>query len=175
MRWFSALIIFLFLFQNSEGRIRLRKVKEAPKTCKTMEEDRFLSRDDKKVLGTLRHSVLIEDDEHDQSITLVKDKGEKVCQWNINQWAAIQTDNKLPDIKSFKFYIDEYKNVIYPYVQKKDKSYFVMSIPIQTCDLSNQYTNAKLQLPKCEKPVKRKIRYAKKKSTSKKRSIAKAN
>lgn len=167
MRMFSALIVCLLFFQFSEGRIRLRKVKEAPKTCKTMEEDNFLSRKEKKVLGTLRHSVLIENDAEDQNITLVKDKGEKICQWNLDQWSEIQQDNKLPDIKSFKFYIDEYKNVIYPYVQKKDKSFFVMSIPINTCDLSIQRTNAKLELPKCEKPTKQRKRF-------KKRSIAKS-
>lgn len=165
MRTCSILFICLFIVQFSEAKIRLRKVKEAPKTCKTMVEDSFLSRKDKKVLGTLRHSVLIEDDDEDQSITLVKDKGEKICQWDLEQWSAIQQTNRLPDIRFFSFYIDEYKNVIYPYVQKKDKSYFVMSVPINTCDLSVQQTNAKLELPKCEKPSKKK--------RSKKRSIAK--
>ena len=155
------------MFQFSEAKIRLRKVKEAPKACKTMEEDSFLSRKEKKVLGTLRHSVLIEDDASEQSITLVKDKGEKICQWELSEWSAIQQDNKLPDIQAFKFYIDEYKNVIYPYVQKKDKSYFVMSVPIQTCDLTSQQTYAKLDLPKCEKPTRAKKR-------SKKRSFAKS-
>ncbi len=155
------------MFQFAEAKIRLRKVKEAPKACKTMEEDSFLSRKEKKVLGTLRHSVLIEDDASEQSITLVKDKGEKICQWELSEWSAIQQDNKLPDIQAFKFYIDEYKNVIYPYVQKKDKSYFVMSVPIQTCDLTSQQTYAKLDLPKCEKPTRAKKR-------SKKRSFAKS-
>ena len=168
MRVCSILFIGLLLFQFSEARIRLRKVKEAPKACKTMEEDSFLSRKEKKVLGTLRHSVLIEDDASEKSITLVKDKGEKICQWDLSEWSTIQQDNKLPDIRSFKFYIDEYKNVIYPYVQKKDNSYFLMSIPINTCDLSAQQTNAKLDLPKCEKPV------TKSKKRSKKRSIAKS-
>lgn len=166
MRYFPALLFCLSLFQYSEARIRLRKVKEAPKSCKTMEEDSFLSRKDKKVLGTLRHSVLIENDAQDQNITLVKDKGEKICQWDLEQWYAIQQDNKLPDISAFKFYIDEYKNMIYPYVQKKDKTYFLMSIPISTCDLSQQFTNVKLELPKCEKPTKKK--------RTKKRSIAKS-
>ncbi len=124
MRLCSILLVSLLFFQFSEARIRLRKVKEAPKTCKIMEEDDFLSRKEKKVLGTLRHSVLIEDDADEKSITLVKDKGEKICQWEIAEWSAIQQNNKLPDISAFKFYIDEYKNVIYPYVQKKDKSYF---------------------------------------------------
>lgn len=163
-----AIMLSFFLFNHSEAKIRLRKVKEAPKTCKVMEEDNFLSRKDKKVMGTLRHSVLIEDDENEKGIVLVKDKGEKICQWEMNEWSNIQSENKLPDLKSFKFYIDEYKNVIYPYVQKQDKSYFVMSIPMETCDLSNQITKAKLELPKCEIPSK-----SKKKRASRKRSVAK--
>lgn len=166
MKIILALILSLTFIQHSVARIRLRKVKEAPKTCKTMTEDNFLSREDKKVLGTLRHSILIDDDANEKNITLVKDKGEKICQWSFDQWSAIMTDNNLPDIKSFKFYIDEYKNVIYPYVQKSDKSYFVMSVPIQTCDLSNQVIKAKLELPKCEAPHKNRKR-------SKKRSVAK--
>lgn len=167
MKIIITLIFSLTFIQHSDARIRNRKVKEAPKACKTMVEDNFLSREDKKVLGTLRHSILIEDDENKKNITLVKDKGEKMCQWSFDQWSSIMINNRLPDIESFKFYIDEYKNVIYPYVQKSDKSYFVMSIPIQTCDLSNQVTKAKLELPKCETPSKSRKRF-------KKRSIAKS-
>lgn len=145
-----VLVFYCFIIEHAEARIVNHKVKEAPKTCKLMEEDNLLSREEKKVLGTLRHSVLIEDDV--KNITLVKDKGEKICQWSFDQWAGIQSDNKLPDLKTFKFYIDEYKNVIYPYVQKADKSYFVMSVPIDTCELTNQITKAELDLPKCQIP-----------------------
>lgn len=166
MKILFILILGLGLFHFSEAKIRLRKVKEAPKTCKVMEEDNFLSRSDKKVLGTLRHSVLIENDENEKTITLVKDKGEKICQWDFSQWSAIQAENKLPGLNSFKFYIDEYKNIIYPYVQKQDKSFFVMSIPIQTCDLSNQITRLNLDLPKCVIPSKTRKR------SSRKRSVA---
>lgn len=151
---YPLLLILCLIFEHSEARIVNRKVKEAPKTCKVMEEDNLLSRKEKMVLGTLRHSVLIEDDA--KNITLVKDKGEKICQWSFDQWAGIQSDNKLPDLKTFKFYIDEYKNVIYPYVKKGDQSYFVMSVPIETCDLSDQVTRAELELPKCEIPRKMK-------------------
>lgn len=167
MKLLFGLILSLAFFQYSEAKIRNRKVKEAPRVCKTMIEESLLSRKDKKVLGTLRHSVLIEDDEIEQSITLVKDKGEKICQWDFAEWSAIQANNKLPDISSFKFFIDEYKNVIYPYVQKPDNSFFVMTIPIQTCDLSNQITRVKLELPKCEIQAK-----SKKRSAKKRRSVA---
>ena len=161
MKFIFAFLLSMTLCQFSDARIRNRKVKEAPKSCKIMEEDSFLSRKDKIVLGTLRHSVLIENDENEKSITLVKDKGEKICQWNMDQWSTIQADNKLPDLKLFKFYIDEYKNVIYPYVQKPDKSYFVMSVPIQTCDLSQHITKLKLELPKCELPGKARKKFRK--------------
>ncbi|MEK6627034.1 MAG: hypothetical protein AABY53_00270, partial [Bdellovibrionota bacterium] len=67
-------------------------------------------------------------------------------------------------ISNFKFHIDEYKNVIYPFVQKQDNSYFVMNIPISTCDLNNQVTKVNLELPKCEIPKK----YASRRSSKKK-------
>lgn len=159
---FFLVSFFFSSFQLAEARIRNRKVKEAPKSCKLMSEDSLLSRKEKKVLGTLRHSLLIEEDV--KSITLVKDKGEKICQWSFNQWSGIQSDNNLPDVSSFKFHIDEYKNVIYPYVEKADKSYFVMSIPIETCDLSNQITKTELAIPRCEKPKTAKRKFAKNKA-----------
>jgi hypothetical protein len=160
---FSLIILLSFVFfQYSEARIVNRRVKEAPKACRIMNEDGFLSREDKKVLGTLRHSLLIDND--DKNIILVKDKGEKICEWSFDQWAGIQTENKLPDISNFKFHIDEYKNVIYPFVQKQDNSYFVINIPISTCDLNNQVTKVNLELPKCEIPKK----YASRRSSKKK-------
>ncbi|MEQ1721768.1 MAG: hypothetical protein ABL930_01240 [Pseudobdellovibrio sp.] len=132
-----------------------------------MKEDNFLSRKDKKVLGTLRHSILIESNAEAPSITLVKDKGEKICQWNMDTWASIEKDNKLPDAMSFKFYIDEYKEVLYPYVQRDDKSYFMMSIPFKDCSLETQITKLSLNLPKCEVPKK-----SRKPSSKKKRARA---
>lgn len=150
MKILISIILSLLLFSVAQARIVNRKVKEAPKACKLMTEDTFLSRKDKIVYGTLRHSLLIDNDE--QNITLVKDKGEKICQWSFDQWAGIQGDNKLPDLSKFKFQIDEYKNAIYPYVRKSDKSYFMMNIPLESCDLNNQITKVDLEIPKCEKP-----------------------
>lgn len=150
MRFFSLIVLSIFIISVSHARIVNRKVKEAPKACKLMEEDSLLSRKNKVVFGTLRHSLLIDDE--DQSITLVKDKGEKICQWSFGQWASIQGDNRLPEIGKFKFQIDEYKNTIYPYVRKNDKSYFMMSISLSNCGLENQITKAQLDIPKCEKP-----------------------
>jgi hypothetical protein len=121
-----------------------------------MQEDQKLSRKNKRVMGTLRNSLLIEDDSTGQTVTLVKDKGEKICQWSLAKWLEIQKQNNLPELTSFKFYIDEYKDVMYPYVQKDDKSYFVMRIPTDTCDISEQKTVAKLDLPKCVSPKKSK-------------------
>ena len=148
------------------ARIRLRKVTEAPRSCKTMQEDSFLSRPDKKVLATLRHSLLIEKVGQEKVITLVKDKGEKICQWELDQWEAIQEENKLPDLSKFKFHIDEYKETLYPYVKKADNSYFMMKIPIATCGLDEQATLENLDIPKCQPPKKnRKPASNKKKKT----------
>jgi hypothetical protein len=162
---FLILSSLLFSFSFSEAKIRLRKVKEAPKTCVTMKEDNFLSRKEKKVLGTLRHSILIENNSEAPSITLVKDKGEKICQWDMKTWASIERENKLPHASAFKFYIDEYKEVLYPYVQRGDKSYFMMSIPFKDCSLETQITKLSLNLPKCEVP-----RKSRKPSSKKKRA-----
>jgi hypothetical protein len=111
------------------ARIRNHKVKEAPKSCQLMREDASLSCDNKRVLGTLRHSLVIENSEDSKSITLVKDKGEKLCQWSLEDWSSIQKANLLPELDQFKFHIDEYKEILHPYVKKADNSYFLMSIP----------------------------------------------
>lgn len=150
---FLMFIVFLH-FDVSAARIRMHKVKEAPRSCKTMQEDMFLSRPEKTVLATPRHSLLIEKNDQENVITLVKDKGEKVCQWTLDLWQSIQNENKLPDLVKFKFHIDEYKNNLYPYVKKADNSYFMMKIPIATCDLAEQLTTASLDIPKCEAPKK---------------------
>ncbi|MBY0553471.1 hypothetical protein K2P97_03010 [bacterium] len=165
---FLIVAAIILSFAHSEARIRLRKVKEAPKACVTMKEDNFLSRKDKKVLGTLRHSILIEKNNEEPSITLVKDKGEKICQWTLDKWSSIEINNKLPNTEAFKFHIDEYKEVLYPYVQKDDKSYFIMEISFKDCSLDTQITKASLDLPKCENPKKSRKPSSKKKSRTKK-------
>lgn len=166
-----SFLMVAFFLQATEARIRNRKVKEAPRVCKLMTEDNFLTRKDKKVLGTLRHSVIIEDSAETRTVTLVKDKGEKVCQWKLEQWESIRNDNKLPEINDFKFHIDEYKEILYPYVKKADASYFMMTIPLKSCALSEQTTKVKLEIPKCEPPKKarkKKTTTTKKKKTTKK-------
>ena len=152
---YSLLFILLLLAQPSEARIRNRKVKEAPKSCKVMAEDPLLSRDGKKVMGTLRHSLLIESSNEDGEqpvnvISLVKDKGEKICQWTTAQWSEILKNNKISSVTNFSFFVDEYKEVLYPYAKTSENSYFVMSIPFSTCEFATQSTKETLDLPKCE-------------------------
>jgi hypothetical protein len=142
-------LLFVFAF-NAEARIRLRKVKEAPKTCQTLKEDPLLSRPDKKVLSTERHSLIFED-----GINLVRDKGEKICSWRLSEF-----DSFAP-MEQFQFFIDEYKEILYSYVKNADQSYFIMTIPFATCSLDTKVTLPEFQPPKCEKP--------KKKSSAKKR------
>ena len=137
-----------------------------------MAEDSMLSRDGKKVMGTLRHSLLIESDSEEdtesvRTISLVKDKGEKICHWTFAQWNEILQNNNIDNPTKFSFYVDEYKEVLYPYVKKEDNSFFVMSIPFNSCEFSSQSTRESLDLPKCEIPRK-KLRRKK----SKKNSIA---
>lgn len=170
-------ILVLFLLGSlsvdvaKAARIRNNKVKEAPKTCALMQKDEDLSRKNKLVLGTLRHSIIIEDSDESKSMTLVRDKGEKICQWSLEQMKSIQESNKLPDLKEFKFHIDEYKEILYPYVKKEDGSYFMMTIDFKTCSLDTQVTKEKLDLPKCEIPKKKvKSKSKKKKSKSPKKT-----
>lgn len=135
-----------------QARIRLRKVKDAPKTCSIMKEDHLLSRPDKPVWSTEKHSVVVADD-----ISLVNDLGQTVCTW-------ARTDfNLLGDITKFRFYIDEYKEVIYPYMDK-DTGFLVVKAPFKSCSLSEKINTANLEFPKCEKP-KGHSRKKKKKST----------
>lgn len=149
-------VIVFGAFQAEAGRIRNRKVKEAPKICGLMQEDVHLTRDGKMVYGTLRHSLVFENDDQMNNISLVKDKGEKICQWQSTVWNNILKNNQVEHQMNFKYYIDEYKEILYPYVQKADKSYFIMTIPFSTCSLEQQVTRADLSLPKCEIPKKTK-------------------
>jgi hypothetical protein len=148
--------LVLIAYNSEAGRIRLHKVKEAPKVCRLMEEDRMLSRDGKKVYGTLRHSLVFEKSENLDSVSLIKDKGEKICQWSGTEWDEVLKNNGLNESAKFKYQIDEYKEHLYPYVAKSDGSYFVMNIPFSGCSLESQSTIAKLELPKCEVPKKAK-------------------
>ncbi len=146
-----AICVLLFVCSfSAEARIRLRKVKEAPKTCQTLKEDQLLSRPEKKVLSTERHSLIFED-----SISLLRDKGEKICNWRMSEF------DSLAPVNQFQFFIDEYKEVLYSYVKNADQSYFIMTIPFATCSLETKVTLPEFQPPKCEIP--------KKKASSKKR------
>ena len=95
-----SLIVF-DSFQAEAGRIRNRKVKEAPKVCALMQEDVHLTRDGKMVYGTLRHSLVFENDEQMNNISLVKDKGEKICQWQSKVWNQIMKTNQVENQMGF--------------------------------------------------------------------------
>ncbi len=130
----------------------MRKVKDAPKVCSNMEEDKLLSRGNKRIFGTLRNSVVLEND-----ISIVNDLGKKICQWPTDKWQS------LGDLSKYSFYIDEQRNALYPYMKAENQYQFV-KISLDDCALGELQTTDKLELPKCE---------MKKKSRSKsKRKVA---
>lgn len=148
----SLWIVISFTFAAEAGRIRMRKVKDAPKVCSVMEEDKLLSRGNKRIFGTLRNSVILEND-----ISIVNDLGKKICQWPTNKWQS------LGDLSKYSFYIDEQRNALYPYM-KAQNQYQFMKISLDDCELGEMQATDKLELPKCE---------SKKKSRSKsKRRVA---
>lgn len=148
----SLWIVISFTFAAEAGRIRMRKVKDAPKVCSVMEEDKLLSRGNKRIFGTLRNSVILEND-----ISIVNDLGKKICQWPTNKWQS------LGDLSKYSFYIDEQRNALYPYM-KMQNQYQFLKISLDDCELGEMQATDKLELPKCE---------AKKKSRSKsKRRVA---
>lgn len=155
-------ILFCIVFTTmaaEAGRIRLRKVPIAPKVCANMDEDKFLSRGGKRIYGTLRNSVIIE-----QDISLVDDLGKKICQWPANRWQA------LGDLSKYNFYIDEQRNALYPYMKAENQYQFV-KISLDDCSLSEVQTTDKLELPKCEAKKKARSR-SKRKVASNSRSRA---
>lgn len=170
----SIILAVLFIAETGyAGRIRNRKVKEAPKACKEMAEDTMLSRQGKVVFGTLRHSLLIEEDLNEgetksTTVSLVKDKGEKICQWTEEQWNQILAENKIDKITRFSFFVDEFKEMLYPFVKRDDNSFLIMKVPFSTCGLEEKSTLAKLELPKCEAPKKSKHKRSRKSSIAKK-------
>lgn len=141
----TLFVMCLFgLLATANARIRLRKVKDPPKTCVVMKEDELLSRKDKLVWGTERNSVVVDESE----VTVVNDLGQKICEWDKASFASIG------NVEDFRFYIDEYKNLIYPYFVKNASEVTMLKVPLQTCDLKDQRTLASLEIPKCEKPKK---------------------
>ncbi len=153
---FGVIFFLAGLFPvSSEARIRLRKVKEAPRTCKYMTEDPLLSRSDKKVLSTERHSLVFED-----SIDLVRDKGEKICQWRPSEL------NTLGPIENFKFYIDEYKETLFAILKNPDESNMIIKVPLANCSLENTVTQKESFMPpQCQSGKKSSSRKRKKKHT----------
>ena len=150
---FALALFILCNFQIAESRIRLRKVKEAPKTCSFMKEDSLLSRPIKPVWSTERHSIVVADD-----ITLVNDLGQKVCSWDRKVFA------EFGDITKFHFYIDEFKENIYPYIDNKESGFLVLKAPFKQCSFSEKTIVPSLSFPKCEKA--KKVARRKKKKVS---------
>ncbi len=152
----TSLILFLFTEVSEAGRIRLRKVKETPKVCAHMVEDNYLSRRNRKVYGTLRNSLIFED-----QVLVVDDLGQKICQWPNEKWAP------LGDVTKYKFYIDEKRNKIYSYLKNAEANqYQVAEVDINNCQLGSLNTVSDLDLPRCEK-------IKKIKSKSKSKTVAK--
>lgn len=150
-------VFALIISQAAEARIVNRRVKDPPKVCAIMKEDRFLSKAKKQVFGTQKYSVIVEN-----KVSLLNDLGKKACQWNLEKL------NVYGDIASFNYYIDEYKNYIYPYVRNEDKGYTMLKISLASCEIEDTFINDKLELPKCGKPS------PVKKSKGKKRRVARS-
>ena len=152
------MLFFICSFASlGEAKIRLRKVKDEPKTCTKMKVDEFLSRPEKKIFGTLKNSVVIEDD-----IVVVGDLGKKLCSWSLDQFSeklninSPSQSNENPDHSwtgQVQFYIDEYKNVLVPFI-KKDQGYKQAIISLSTCDFEKTSYTEEPQFPKCDPPKK---------------------
>ena len=140
----ASAFLMCFLGFQAEGRIRLRKVKEAPRVCQAMKEDKLLSRNDKKVLSTERHSLIFE-----ETVSLVRDKGEKICSWRVSELESLGA------LDQFHFFIDEYKEILYSYVKNLDESYLIITTPFATCSLETKVTLPQFEPPKCEPPKKK--------------------
>ena len=147
----SLSIIVLLASPVVSARIVNRRVKDAPKVCAIMKEDTLLSKENKQVFGTLKHSVVIED-----KVSILNDLGKKACQWDFDKL------NVYGNIGAFSFYIDEYKNYIYPYLKNENNKYTMLKISLATCEIEDSYANDKLEFPKCSKPPAKKSRSKKK-------------
>jgi len=156
--------IFIFLILNliavsSQAKIRLRKVKEAPKTCGIMKEELFLSRPEKKIFGTEKNSIVI-----NHQISLIGDLGQKQCVWSAEQFLI------LGDLKKISFYIDEYKNLLFAYaksvsinqksveqkINSNQKFIQQVQINIDRCQFDEMKTLTAVHFPKCDPPKKHK-------------------
>ena len=153
MQFLAIIFCVLFSIYSEAGRIRLRKVKDAPKTCTIMKEDSTLSRTNKKILGTEKNSIIIDD-----QITLVGDLGQKQCVWPGEKFLP------LGELKKINFYIDEYKNLMVAY-HKNESSTQQVQIHIDGCQIDEFKTLSQVSLPKCDPP--KKIRKSKRKKVAK--------
>lgn len=109
-----------------------------------MKVDSLLSRPAKPIWSTERHSVVVADD-----VTLVNDLGQKICSWNKSSFTS------LGEVSEFHFYIDEFKEVLYPYLELPEKGgYLLFKVPLKSCSLEDQSPTKDLDFPKCEKPKK---------------------
>lgn len=158
--YLSLWIVISFTIAAEAGRIRMRKVKDAPKVCSNMEEDKLLSRGGKRIFGTLRNSVVFEND-----ISIVNDLGKKICQWPTDKWQS------LGDLSKYSFYIDEQRNALYPYTKAANQYQFV-KINLDDCAFGELQTSDKLDLPKCEAKKKSSRSKSKRKVASNSRTRA---
>lgn len=148
----------------SEARIVNRRVKESPKVCAYMKQDDLLSKPGKTVFGTLRNSVVLED-----NISVVNDLGKKVCQWKLDQFQ--QAFESTGDLNQSQFYIDEYKNYIYPIIKDEQANTVkTLKISLSTCEVESSDEGDRFQEPKCEKP-----KSVKKNRKTKKTKVASKN
>ncbi len=143
MKLMFVVLMIISCFDHAEARIRMRKVKEAAKTCDFMMEDKLLSRPTKRVYSTERHSLIVE-----ETVTLIKDKGEKICEWSLAEWST-----NVPGA-NFNFYIDEFKGILYPYAKKSDGFVATMQVALSDCQLTLKNNVEKFEKPACERPKK---------------------
>lgn len=160
MQIFILILIFISSF-STEARIRLRKVKDAPRVCQVMKEDQYLSRPEKKILGTEKNSLVF-----DASITLIGDLGNKQCEWPMEKFSVFE------EPKTAYFYIDEFKNILVAYKKMPskgsgDKIVHQLQINVDNCQISELITLTEPSIPKCDPPKK-----GKKKKRSVKRTTA---
>lgn len=152
MRVLFVFFIISISFSAEAGRIRLRKVKDAPRSCAVMKEESSLSRADKKILGTEKNSVVIDD-----TVSVVGDLGNKLCEWPKEKFSEIGED-----AKKMSFYIDEFKNILVVY-QKSKTGLQQVQINLDNCQFDQLRTLSEVSLPKCDPPKKAKKIHKKKK------------
>lgn len=139
----SIAILLLTAGMEASARIVNRGVKETPKVCSMMKSDMMLSRAGKKVYGTLRHSIVIED-----KIDVVNDLGKKICSFNFDAL------NPYGDVGSFEFYIDEYRNYLYPFI-KDNAGVTTLRVSLNSCEIEAAVEGEQFETPKCSKPLKK--------------------